>query len=171
MLNKYLIENYDKLKDIAFNIAGAKEKDDLLSFIIEELYKCDQEKIDSIIKENKMTFYVVRVMLNQYHSKTSRYYYKYNKFYEYFTTSTIESITPDNIDYTIKDKELVEERLDWIEKKLKDCYWFDASVFKIYYLEEHSLNSMAKATQINRNTLFKAISNVKKYLIKEIENV
>ncbi len=38
MLNKYLIENYDKLKDMAFNIAGRKGKDDLLSFVIEELY-------------------------------------------------------------------------------------------------------------------------------------
>ena len=167
MLNKYLIENYDKLKDMAFNIAGNNGKDDLLSFVIEELYKCDQERIDEIIEKNQLTFYIARVMLNQYHSKTSRYYYKYNKYYEYHTTTTIESISADNVDYTIKEKELVEERLDWIEKKLKDLYWFDAQVFKVYYLEEHSLNSMAKATKINRNTLFKAISNVKKYLINE----
>ena len=167
MLNKYLIENYDKLKDMAFNIAGSIGKDDLLSFVIEELYKCDQERIDEIIEKNQLTFYIARVMLNQYHSKTSRYYYKYNKYYEYHTTTTIESISADNVDYTIKEKELVEERLDWIEEKLKDVYWFDAQVFKVYYLEEHSLNSMAKATKINRNTLFKAISNVKKYLIKE----
>ena len=167
MLNKYLIENYDKLKDMAFNIAGSNGKDDLLSFVIEELYKCDQERIDEIIEKNQLTFYIARVMLNQYHSKTSRYYYKYNKYYEYHTTTTIESISADNVDYTIKEKELVEERLEWIEEKLKDLYWFDAQVFKVYYLEEHSLNSMAKATKINRNTLFKAISNVKKYLIKE----
>ena len=167
MLNKYLIENYDKLKDMAFNIAGSNGKDDLLSFVIEELYKCDQERIDEIIEKNQLTFYIARVILNQYHSKTSRYYYKYNKYYEYHTTTTIESISADNVDYTIKEKELVEERLDWIEEKLKDVYWFDAQVFKVYYLEEHSLNSMAKATKINRNTLFKAISNVKKYLIKE----
>ena len=167
MLNKYLIENYDKLKDMAFNIAGSNGKDDLLSFVIEELYKCDQDRIDEIIEKNQLTFYIARVMLNQYHSKTSRYYYKYNKYYEYHTTTTIESISADNVDYTIKEKELVEERLDWIEEKLKDVYWFDAQVFKVYYLEEHSLNSMAKATKINRNTLFKAISNVKKYLIKE----
>jgi len=167
MLNKYLIENYDKLKDMAFNIAGKNGKDDLLSFVIEELYKCDQDRIDQIIEKNQLTFYIARVMLNQYHSKTSRYYYKYKKYYEYHTTTTIESISADNVDYTIKQKELVEERLDWIEEKLKDLYWFDAQVFKVYYLEEHSLNSMAKATKINRNTLFKAISNVKKYLIKE----
>ena len=171
MLNKYLIENYDKLKEMAFNIAGKNGKDDLLSFVIEELYKCDQDRIDEIIEKNQLTFYIARVMLNKYHSKTSRYYYKYNKYYEYHTTTTIESISADNVDYTIKDKELVEERLDWIEDKLKDLYWFDAQVFKVYYLENHSLNSMAKATKINRNTLFKAISNVKKYLINEKENV
>ena len=38
MLNKYLVDNYDKLKDMAHNIAGEKSKDDLLSFVIEELY-------------------------------------------------------------------------------------------------------------------------------------
>ena len=152
---------------MAFNIAGNNGKDDLLSFVIEELYKCDQDRINEIIEKNQLTFYIARVMLNQYHSKTSRYYYKYKKYYEYHTTTTIESISADNVDYTIKEKELVEERLDWIEEKLKDLYWFDAQVFKVYYLQEHSLNSMAKATKINRNTLFKAISNVKKYLIKE----
>tara|TARA_Y100001938_G_scaffold40770_1_gene56375 strand:+ start:3663 stop:4178 length:516 start_codon:yes stop_codon:yes gene_type:complete len=171
MLNKYLIENYDKLKDMAYNIAGKTGKDDLLSFVIEELYKCDQDRINEIIENKELTFYIARVMLNQYHSKTSRYYYKYNKYYEYHTTSTIEGITADNTEYTIKDKIEIEKRLEWIEEKLKDCYWFDSEVFKVYYLEEHSLNSMAKATKINRNTLFKAINNVKKYLIKEKENV
>ena len=167
MLNKYLTNNYDKLQDMAFNIAGKKHKDDLLSFVIEELYKCDQERIKEIIEKKQLTFYIVRVMLNQYHSKTSRYYYKYKKYYEFHTTSTIEGISPDTTEYNIKEKEQVEERLEWIEDKLKDLYWFDAEVFKVYYLEGHSLNSMAKATKINRNTLFKSINNVKKYLINE----
>ena len=164
MLNKYLIENYDKLKDMAYNIAGVKGKDDLLSFVIEELYKCDQERIDEIIKKKQLTFYIARVMLNQYHSKTSRYYYKYNKYYEYHTTTTIESITADNTTYTIKDKKEVEERLEWIEEKLKDLYWFDAELFRIYYRDSHSLNSLAKATRISRATIYKAIKNVKNYL-------
>ena len=80
MLNKYLIENYNKLKDMSYNIAGEKGKNDLFSFVIEELYKCDQDRINEIIKKKQLTFYIARVMLNQYHSKTSRYYYKYNKY-------------------------------------------------------------------------------------------
>ena len=106
-------------------------------------------------------------MLNQYHSKTSRYYYKYNKYYEYHTTTTIESLTQDNTEYNIKDKEIVEQRLEWIEEKLQDLYWFDAECFRIYYREEHSLNTMSKATKISRATIYKAITNVKNYLLNE----
>tara|TARA_R110002049_G_scaffold281903_1_gene461581 strand:- start:313 stop:819 length:507 start_codon:yes stop_codon:yes gene_type:complete len=167
MLNKYLIENYDKLKDMAYNIAGVKGKDDLLSFVIEELYKCDQDRITEIIEKKQLTFYIARVMLNQYHSKTSRYYYKYNKYYEYHICSTIENITADNTTYTIKDKEEIEERLEWVEEKLQDLYWFDAELFRIYYRDSHSLNSLAKATKISRATIYKAINNVKNYLKNE----
>ena len=81
MLNDYLTDNYDRLKDIAYNITSGKDDDDLLSFVIEELYKCDTKRINEIIKKKQMTFYVVRIMLNQYQSKTSRYHYKYRKYY------------------------------------------------------------------------------------------
>jgi hypothetical protein len=167
MLNKYLIENYDKLKDMAHNIAGEKNKDDLFSFVVEELYKCDQDRLNEIIKKKQLTFYIARVMLNQYHSKTSRYYYRFNKYYEYHTTTTIESITADNTTYNIKEKQEDEEKLEWIEEKLKDLYWFDAELFRIYYRDSHSLNSLSKATRISRATIYKAIKNVKNYLINE----
>ena len=167
MLDKYLTDNYDKLKDISYNITNGKGED-LLSFVIEEIYKCDQIRLREIIEKDQMTFYVVRIMLNQYHSKTSRYYYKYDKYYEYHTTTTIESITADNTEYTIKDKKEVEERLEWIEEKLKDLYWFDAEVFRIYYREGFSLNQMAKETKISRATIYKAVKNVKNYLINEL---
>ena len=167
MLNDYLTDNYNKLKDIAYNITSGKAADDLLSFVIEELYKCDTKRINEIIKKKQMTFYVVRVMLNQYQSKTSRYHYKYRKYYEYHTTTTIESISPDTIIETTKEKEEVEERLEWIEEKLKYIYLFDAECFRIYYREGYSLSEMARETKINKNTLYKAIRNVKNYLKNE----
>ena len=166
MLNKYFEENYNKLKDIAYNITNGKG-DDLLSFVIEELYKCDKDMIIEIIKKKQLTFYIVRVMLNQYHSKTSRYYYKYNKYYEYHVSGIIEAISPDNTTSEIESKEEIEQRLEWIEEKLKDLYWFDAECFSIYFRESHSLNTMSKATKISRATLYKAINNAKKHLINE----
>lgn len=154
---------------MAYNITSGKGNDDLFSFVIEELYKCDQDRIDEIIKNGDMRWYIIRIMVNQYHSKTSRYYYKYKKYYEYHTTTTIECLSADNTQYNIKEKQEVEERLEWIEEKLKDLYWFDAEVFKIYYREGFSLNQMQKETKINRNTLHKAITNVKNYLLNEKE--
>ena len=167
MLDQYLTDNYDKLKDISYNITNGKGED-LVSFVIEEIYKCDQIRLREIIEKDQMTFYVVRIMLNQYHSKTSRYYYKYDKYYEYHTCTTIENITADNTEYTIKDKKEVEEKLEWIEEKLKDLYWFDAEIFRIYYREGFSLNQMAKETKISRATIYKAVKNVKNYLINEL---
>ena len=167
MLDEYLIKNYDKLKDVAINIAGFNEYEELLHFVIEELYKCDQIRLREIIENKQMTFYSVRVMMNQYHSNTSRYYYKYKKYYEYHTTQTIESISIDNYKSTKKQKEEDEIKLKWIEEKLKDLYWFDVEVFKLYYRENFSLSEMEKATKINKNTLYKAIRNVKNYLINE----
>jgi DNA-directed RNA polymerase specialized sigma24 family protein len=166
MLNNYLIKNYDKLKDVSYNITNGKGQD-LLSFVIEELYKCDQDRIKEIIEKRQMTFYVVRVMLNQYHSKTSRYYYKYKKYYEYHVTGIIEAVSPDDTKDNTAEKKLIEERLEWVEEKLKDLYWFDAEIFRIYYREGFSLNQMEKETKISRATLYKAIRNVKNYLINE----
>ena len=65
MLNKYLNENYNNLKDVALNIAGSKEYEELLHFVIMELYKCDKKKLKEIIKKKQMTFYTVRIMINQ----------------------------------------------------------------------------------------------------------
>ena len=167
MLDEYLIKNYDRLKDVALNIAGIKEYEELLHFVIEELYKCDQIRLREIIDKKQMTFYAVRVMMNQYHSKTSRYYYKYKKYYEYHATQTIECISADKSKSNKKKKEEIEVKLDWIEEKLKDLYWFDAECFRIYYREGYSLSEMARETKINKNTLYKAIRNVKNYLKNE----
>lgn len=167
MLDKYLVENYNKLKDISFNIAGNKSED-LLSFIIEELYKCDQDRIDDIILNKQMTFYVTRIMLNQFNSKTSRYYYKYRKYYEYHLGGIIESISPDNSEKHIEKKEDFEKKIELINNKLKDLHWFDSQLFKIYFMESHSLNSLTKATKISRATIYKVIKKVKEHLKKEI---
>ena len=169
-LDKYLSKNYKKLKEVSDKITSCKhaDSDDLLHDTILALYDSNEEKINKLIDKNELIFWIARIMVNQYHSKTSRYYYKYDKYYEYHTCTTIENITADNTEYTIKDKKEVEEKLEWIEEKLKDLYWFDAEIFRIYYREGFSLNQMAKETKISRATIYKAVKNVKNYLINEL---
>ena len=54
--------------------------------------------------------------------------------------------------------------------QLKGLGWFDVSVFKLYYKEKFSLNSMSRATKINRSTLGKSIRFIKNFLKNEKEN-
>lgn len=153
--------------DISKRITSNRHPDyeDLLHETILALYNSNKEKIQYIIEQKKLTFYIVRIMMNQYHSNTSPYHKKYRKQYNQkqlkdFYIYTKEPLTKEKM----KQLEEQEDRLQWIEDKLKHLSWFDVEVFKIYYRENYSLNTMSKATKINRSTLGKSIRYIKNYL-------
>tara|TARA_R100000458_G_C8267107_1_gene242105 strand:+ start:1484 stop:2005 length:522 start_codon:yes stop_codon:yes gene_type:complete len=166
-LNDYLDKSYQNLLDISKRITSNRHPDyeDLLHETILALYNADKEKIKDIIEQKKLTFYIVRIMMNQYHSNTSPYHKKYRKQYnekqlKEFYIYTKEPLTKEKM----KKLEEQEDRLQWIEEKLKHLSWFDVEVFKIYYREGFSLNRMQKETKINRSTLGKSIRYIKNYL-------
>ena len=166
-LNEYLEKSYTNLLDISKRITSNRHPDyeDLLHETILALYNSDQKKIKDIIQQKKLTFYIVRIMLNQYQSNTSPYHKKYRKQYnekqlKEFYIYTKEPLTKEKM----KQLEEQEDRLQWIEEKLKHLSWFDVEVFKIYYREGFSLNKMQKETKINRSTLGKSIRFIKNYL-------
>ena len=169
-LNIYLENSYNKLLEISKRITSNKYPDceDLLHETILALYNSDQEKIKTIIEKKQLTFYIVRIMLNQYQSNTSPYHKKYRKSYndkqlKEFYIYTKEPLTKEKM----QEFEDREKRLQWIDEKLKGLGWFDVSVFKLYYKEKFSLNSMSRATKINRSTLGKSIRYIKNFLKNE----
>ena len=121
-LNIYLEKSYSNLLDISKRITSNRHPDyeDLLHETILALYNSDKEKIKYIIEQKKLTFYIVRIMMNQYHSNTSPYHKKYRKQYNQkqlkdFYIYTKEPLTKEKI----KQLEEQEDRLQWIEEKLK----------------------------------------------------
>ena len=166
-LNIYLEKSYNKLLEISKRITSNKYPDyeDVLHESIIALYNSDQEKIKDIIEKKQLTFYIVRIMMNQYQSNTSPYHKKYRRtkhkehlkeFYIY----TKEPLTKEKM----QEFEDREKRLQWIDEKLKGLSWFDVEVFRIYFREGFSLNKMQKETKINRSTLGKSIRYIKNYL-------
>ncbi|QDP68045.1 MAG: hypothetical protein GOVbin3264_26 [Prokaryotic dsDNA virus sp.] len=103
-------------------------------------------------------------------SKNSRYYYKFKKYYtridnrsDYTSTITKQQWLQNIPDKNIKDNYYKLEQIDMI---LDDIYWYDRELFKLYYYEDNTLDSLAKKTNIGRNSLFNTIDNVRN-LIKE----
>ena len=169
-LNIYLEKSYNKLLEISKRITSNKYPDyeDLLHESIIALYNSNQEKIKDIIEKKQLTFYIVRIMMNQYQSNTSPYHKKYRRtkhkehlkeFYIY----TKEPLTKEKM----QEFEDREKRLQWIDEKLKGLSWFDVEVFRIYFREGFSLNKMQKETKINRSTLGKSIRFIKNFLKNE----
>ena len=117
-------------------------------------------------------------MMNQYQSNTSPFHIKYRRYYDMKNNiqrrvkeNDISSIYIYNKEPLTKERlkefEDKEKQLQWIEEKLKGLGWFDVSVFKLYYKENFSLNSMSRATKINRSTLGKSIRYIKNFLKNE----
>ena len=77
-LDGYLSRNYDDLLQAAYRIAG-KDGPDLLHEVILQLYQTKQDTIDGLLERDQMKYWVLRVMVNNYNSKTSRYHYKWRK--------------------------------------------------------------------------------------------
>ena len=145
------------------------------------LYDSDKEKIEKLIDKKELIFWIARIMVNQYHSKTSPFYKKYRKYYkimdERFVLGTWQdqyiNNTPDRLHRIIEEdgvklKKQMEKDIERINKRLKEIHWFDSECFRIYTMTGMSLNQFSKQCGINRNTLYKSIVKVKKILKNEI---
>jgi len=70
-LSGYLDRNYDDLLQAAHRIAG-NDGPDLLHEVILQLYQTKDETIDGLLERNQLKYWILRVMVNNYNSKTPR---------------------------------------------------------------------------------------------------
>lgn len=80
--NDLLIKYYDFLQELKSKF---KVNDDCMQIIYLEFLNYDNKKLMRLDKEDKMKFWLVRFVKNNWYSKTSRYYYQYNRYYKTFT--------------------------------------------------------------------------------------
>tara|TARA_R110002020_G_scaffold129058_1_gene289195 strand:+ start:497 stop:961 length:465 start_codon:yes stop_codon:yes gene_type:complete len=146
------------------------------------LYDSNKEKIEKLIDKKELIFWIARIMINQYHSKTSPFFKKYRKYYrimdERFVLGTWQdqyiNNTPDRIHRIIDEdgvklKKQLEKDIERINKRLKEIHWFDSEIFRIYHMmgKQFSLNKMAEETGISRSTIYKSIKKVEKLFENE----
>jgi DNA-directed RNA polymerase specialized sigma24 family protein len=103
-------------------------------------------------------------------SPRSNFYYKYKRYYKTihsknekytYTFNELEN-KPENLDVTQW------EKLEQIDVALDNLHWYDRELFKLYYYEGNTLDSLAAKTNISRNSLFTTIDKVREILKKEL---
>ena len=120
-------------------------------------------------------------------SKRSNFYYKYEKYYTHLSSTIYSTNFTGFNDYkasrnyhykdisNIPNEKVDHENLNKLEKidcVLDTLHWYDAELFKLYYYEGNTLDSLAAKTKISRNSLFTTIDKVRTIIKDELdENV
>ena len=84
-MNKYkIIDEISKQKiveEIVYNIGDRGDEDlkDLVQDIYINLLEKEDNLIETLYSENQLKFYIIRMVVNNIHSKNSPYYTKYKK--------------------------------------------------------------------------------------------
>ena len=117
-------------------------------------------------------------------SKRSNFFYKYEKYYTHIDNFSHNCNTTHNnnadVYNTTNNKNISNipnqevdnsklEKLELIDKELdKIDYWYDRELFKLYYYEGNTLDSLAAKTRISRNSIFTTIDKVRNLLKKKL---
>ena len=116
-------------------------------------------------------------------SKRSPFYYKYKKYYTHMDSFRYNSSTTiSDTDFTgngnhykdisnLPNEEVSYQwtKLEEIDKALEGLdSWYDRELFKLFYYEGNTLDSLAAKTKISRNSLFTTIDKVRTILKKKL---
>lgn len=149
--NTFLSQDYHALEQASRKITGNNELSyDLLHYAIEEL--SHKKNLQDILDSGGARFYLVRIMMTQWRSKTGPFYKQFIK-----TELQIE----------FHDAPEVEEKhldIERINKILEDLPWYDKELFKLYAEGQHNYSSLAKETGIPRTSIGLTINRVKKHI-------
>ena len=151
-MNDWLSKNYNELKNICNKFSTPEEVDDLLHLCIEQFMK--NKKVHDIPDKERLYFFV-KLVKNQYHSKSSSYHYTYRR---YQFNDVVESDIPD-VEY--KEDEF---NLQWVREQLKTMEWYYGRLFELYIEEGCSVTKLSKRTTIPINSVSRDINKVRRQL-------
>ena len=151
-MNDWLSKNYNELKNICNKFSTPEEVDDLLHLCIEQFMK--NKKVQDIPDKERLYFFV-KLVKNQYHSKSSSYHYTYRK-YQF----------NELVEYDIPEVEYEEEpfNLKWVKEELKTIDWYYGRLFELYIEEGCSVTKLSKRTTIPINSVSRDINKVRRIL-------
>ena len=178
----------DKFKEMCYGITKDENK---INNVVQELFlyllSMNPKTLSDIWeKDGKQGIirYSAVVLKRALLSPRSSFYYKYDKYYKHIDNFTnvvtydiIESgeVIPQKHLYNLPNEEedvvhnkklhkleLIDAELDKLDS------WYDRELFKLYYYEGNTLDSLAAKTKISRNSLFTTIDKVRTILKKEL---
>ena len=178
----------DKFRRMAYGLTTDENKvNEAVQELMLYLLQANPDTIKKIYENDGIkgiTRYGAVALRRALRSKRSNFYYKYEKYYTHIDSfNSNVSYSSNNLDYDcntnyyknisnlpneevdtykIDNLELIDQQLDKLDS------WYDRELFKLYYYEGNTLDSLAAKTKISRNSLFTTIDKVRTILKKEL---
>lgn len=149
----WIDKNHSKLLYTTKKIVkNNNDYDDLYQSVVEQILK-KTTQLDTLTDKDRL-YYFIRVVKNNYFSKTSPYYYQHKKV-------SCNDVKVDVIK-DIADEPYVEELPDmfWVYQQLEDLDWFSRDLF-LMWLELGTITAVSKQTTIPLNSVGRYIKNIK----------
>ena len=167
-IREFIEEHYDYLLGVAEHHVGEDLGGDLLNDLCAVYLKESPAHVE-LCASGGLFKYVCKTLSISGFSKTSTFYYKYKKHQETEVRSRrIENHQPEEEQLPTLTKDNTTE-LTMAFSILDELKWFDATIFKAYYLHDHSLNSLANATGIKRSTIYQSIKKAESYVKEKVQ--
>jgi len=161
MVNDWLNQNYEQLKNICKNITKQSDVDELLHFCVEQALK--NKTFVAIENEQERLYFFSRIVKNNYASKKSPYHKQYRKMVFMELMPNVEII---ETEYSQDDIDI-----EWVNEQLEEMKkggdWYFARLFDLYIEEKCNLTRLAKRTTIPLNSVARDIKKVRQFLINK----
>ena len=167
-----------QLKSIAANFIPAADLDDLVQEVFVQLLTMESSKLQQLVASDEIYPYFNRMCKLNYYSKTSRYYYTYQKEYELVTyhTDLAKGMLHKTAGKQYDDTLYIIQGVDIINELLEELYWYDRELFKLYVLgrlddKKYTYTTLAQKTGISRMSIYSTIKGVKKHIAKRLNDI
>lgn len=161
-LQQFLSDHYDYLSRLCCGYVGEDLGDDLMHDLCVNVIENNKDKFSELCERGELMYYLLGIIRINAFSTTTRFYYKYKKHKEHETVVAIHNVQPQTHDTNID--AWTSRRMADAHKMLEGLSWFDAEVFKIYYLHSHSLKTLSNATGISRTTINQALGRARRHI-------
>lgn len=137
--------------------------DDLYQSLFMSIFNLQEDKLQHLYITKALPRYYARIAWNEWRGKKD----KKSSFMKLHTGDDCVDLTDViDLDYIQVINEDAEENdnLENYIKEFESLNWFDKQVYQIYVLNEHSLVSLAKETNLTKHYVNEAIKRVKAHL-------
>lgn len=141
--------------------------DELYSEFLLSISEMDEEKLIKLYESGELKFYLLRIIVNQYKSNSSRYYRQIKKKYTKIIDYAV--FLEHNDDTQTIVNELSDNWLVFLNEKIEKLHWYDKTIFQMYINDNLSMKKIADKIKIPESSIKSTIKSVRNYLKEMVE--